>query len=83
MKTIIRSFSGTSDDEGFYQPYTDIPFDEESLGSNVYLSLINRADHYVYITTPYLIIDNLLMEALCNAAKSGVDVRIQTPHIPR
>lgn len=75
-------FPELSDDEGFYQPYTDIPFDEESLSSNVYLSLINRADHYVYITTPYLIIDNLLMEALCNAAKSGVDVRIQTPYIP-
>lgn len=67
--------------EGYYQPYTDSPFDDEALGENVYLNLINRAEDYIYITTPYLIIDNLLMEALCTAAKGGVDVRLQTPHI--
>ena len=67
---------------GYYQPYTDLPFDDEPLGENIYLNLINRAQNYIFITTPYLVIDNLLMEALCNAAKGGVDVRIQTPHIP-
>lgn len=66
---------------GYYQPYTDLPFDNEMLGENVYLSLIARAKKYIYITTPYLIIDNLLMEALCTAAKGGIDVRLQTPHI--
>ncbi|WEG73124.1 cardiolipin synthase [Vagococcus intermedius] len=66
---------------GYYQPYTDMPFDNEALGENIYLNLINRAKDYVYITTPYLIIDNLLMEALCTAAKGGIDVRLQTPKI--
>ena len=33
-------------------------------------------------TTPYLVIDVATNTALCNAAKSGVDVRIITPHIP-
>lgn len=70
------------DSEGFYQPYVDSPFDSETVGINVYLNLINRAKKYVYITTPYLIIDNLLMEALCTAAKGGVDVRIIVPHKP-
>ena len=37
---------------------------------------------YIYITTPYLIIDNTMVEALCSAATSGVDVRIITPAIP-
>lgn len=68
--------------EGYYQPYVDSPFDDETVGMNTYLNLINRAKKYVYITTPYLIVDNLLMEALCTAAKGGVDVRIITPHIP-
>ncbi|UNM88791.1 cardiolipin synthase [Vagococcus sp. CY52-2] len=68
--------------KGYYQPYVDSPFDRETVGMNVYLNLINRATDYVYFTTPYLVIDNLLMEALCNAAKGGVDVRIITPHIP-
>ena len=43
---------------------------------------ITGACKYVYICTPYLIIDNEMMTALCLAAKSGVDVRIMTPGIP-
>ncbi|WP_317380814.1 phospholipase D-like domain-containing protein, partial [uncultured Intestinimonas sp.] len=67
---------------GFVQPYTDSPLDGEAVGQSVYLNLINRARRYVYITTPYLIVDDSMNTALCIAAKSGVDVRIMTPHIP-
>lgn len=67
---------------GFAQPYSDTPLDGEIVGENVYLNIINRARKYVYICTPYLIIDNEMMTALCLAAKSGVDVRIMTPGIP-
>ena len=45
----------------------------------LYLNLINKAQRYVYIATPYLIIDNRMITALTVAAKSGVDVRIITP----
>ena len=67
---------------GFVQPYTDNPLDCEAVGQAVYLNLINKARRYVYITTPYLIVDDSTNTALCIAAKSGVDVRIMTPHIP-
>ncbi len=67
---------------GFVQPYNDTPLDYEGVGETVYLNLINKATDYIYITAPYLIIDNEMVTALCNAAKSGVDVRIITPHIP-
>lgn len=77
-----EGFPKLPESTGYYQPYTDMPFDDETLAENVYLNQISRAKKYIYITTPYLVIDNLLMEALCNAAKGGVDVRIQTPHIP-
>ena len=70
---------GTS---GYVQPYHDCPWDDEPVGLTVYLNLINRANRYVYITTPYLVIDYSLTVALTSAAKSGVDVRIITPHIP-
>lgn len=70
------------EDDGYVQPYSDTPLDGEVLGENVYLNIINRAKKYVYICTPYLIIDNEMMTALCLAAKSGVDVRIMTPGIP-
>ena len=68
--------------DGFVQPYTDSPLDEEYLGENVYLNIINNACHYVYIMTPYLILDEELNTALQLAAKRGVDVRILTPGIP-
>ncbi len=67
------------DSEGFFIPFTDYPVDDEANGRNVYLNLINRAQKYVYIMSPYLILDNVLIVALENAAKSGVDVRIMTP----
>ncbi len=64
------------------QPYGDSPLDFENVGENVYLNIINTAKDYVYMFTPYLIIDNEIMTALTLAAKRGVDVRIVTPHIP-
>ena len=68
--------------KGYVQPYADSPLDEEPVGQTVYLNLINRAKRYVYIMTPYLIIDSAMTAALVSAAKGGVDVRIMTPHIP-
>ena len=68
--------------DGFVQPYEDSPLDEEPVGENVYLNLIAKARRYLYITTPYLIIDNEMLTALALAAKNGLDVRIITPHVP-
>lgn len=66
---------------GFVQPFTDNPLDDEPVGASIYLNMIYRASRYVYIKTPYLIIDNEMTLALCTAAKSGIDVRIITPGI--
>lgn len=65
---------------GIVQPYSDTPLDNEQVGEMVYLNIINRAEEYVYICTPYLIVDNETVTALLLAAKNGVDVRIITPH---
>lgn len=69
-------------EKGYVQPFCDTPLDNESVGENVYLNMIHASTKYVYIYTPYLICDYVLMEALCLAAKRGVDVRIVTPGIP-
>lgn len=66
---------------GYVQPFADSPLDGEGVGETVYLNMINKAQKYIYITTPYLIIDNEMVTALMIAAKNGVDVRIITPHI--
>ena len=68
--------------DGYVQPYYDTPLDKINLCENSYLSVINNAKDYVYIATPYLIIDNELITALTVAAQSGVDVRIVVPGIP-
>lgn len=67
--------------DGYVQPFADSPMDGECVGETVYLNMINKAQRYIYITTPYLIIDNEMVVALQTAAKNGVDVRIITPHI--
>lgn len=68
--------------QGYAQPYPDSPLDHFNVAENAYLHLIQRADHYVYITTPYLILDNEFVTTLKTTAESGVDVRIITPSHP-
>lgn len=63
------------------QPFTDNPSDGEPVGARIYMNMLNRAKRYVYIKTPYLIIDNEMITSLSLAAKSGVDVRIVTPGV--
>lgn len=65
--------------DGFYQPYCDSPIDNEYVGENVYMNMITSATKSIYISTPYLILDENMITALCLAAKSGIDVRIVTP----
>ena len=67
--------------DGWVQPYGDSPMDEEHVSEHVYMQLFNRARNYIYINTPYLILDDSMLSALELAAKSGVDVRIVTPHV--
>ena len=70
--------------KGIYIPYGSgpKPIYKEQVGKAVYQNIINQAIDYVYITTPYLIIDYDLTEDIKNAAMRGVDVRIVTPFIP-
>jgi len=67
---------------GYVAPYGDSPLDNEVVGENIYLNIINQSKKYLYITTPYLIIDSEMLTALLLAAKRGVDVRIIVPGIP-
>ena len=68
--------------ESVVLPFSDSPTDNEEIGRTVHLSMINSAKRYVYISTPYLVIDYTMISALTLAAKSGVEVVITVPHIP-
>ena len=78
--TPYKSFC--SKENGYVQPYSDSPLDQVTIGENVYMNILKNARRYVYITTPYLIIDNEMEKELCMAAQRGIDVRIITPNIP-
>lgn len=67
--------------EGFVQPYCDGPLNDKNPAEELYMQILNTAQRYVYITTPYLILDSEMTTVLCLAAKSGIDVRIVTPKI--
>ncbi len=73
-----------SESQGLVCPFGDGPkyFYGDYVAENLYINLIGQAKDSVLITTPYLIIDSKLKNALINASKRGVDVKIITPHIP-
>jgi cardiolipin synthase len=80
LTTFVPTESHPTD--GFVQPFGDSPLDRENISENAYIQMINHAQRYIYITTPYLILDTQMITALAIAAQSGVDVRIITPHFP-
>lgn len=67
---------------GIVMPYGDTPLDNVYVGQDVCLNMINQASQYIYICTPYLIINEVIQTALILASRRGVDVRICTPGIP-
>lgn len=64
---------------GFIQPFGDTPLDDELVGENVYINLLNHAKQYCYISTPYLLANYEMLAAIKLAAKRGVDVRLLLP----
>jgi len=67
---------------GCVVPFADCPLDSDKLGERVYLDILNRAKRYVYIMTPYLILDNELENALIYAAERGIEVKLILPGVP-
>lgn len=63
-------------------PFGDNPFDNYPVGQVSYLHLIHTAKHYIHIMMPYFIVDHEMLHSLCNAAMSGIDVKLLMPHIP-
>ena len=69
--------------DGFCQSISGGPLDPDSnvIESSITQMVYNSSD-FMYITTPYLIIEDSLSEALCVQARAGVDVRLIIPGIP-
>ncbi len=70
------------EEKGYVLPYGDWPLDDDKVGECVYIDILNHADRYVYIMSPYLILDSEMEYAIKYAAKRGVDVKLILPGIP-
>lgn len=68
--------------KGYVIPYGDCPLDDDKVGERVYMDILNRAQSYVHIMSPYLILDSEMETAIKFAAERGVDVKIMLPGIP-
>lgn len=79
----IKSSNGLKyEKKGYVIPYGDIPMDKDLVGKNVYLDVLNQAKKYVYIMSPYFILDDEFLNSIKFAAKKGLDIRILLPGIP-
>lgn len=84
-ETRLEDYQGTKaspPSDGFVMPFCDGPMNEREPIQNTYMNIFANAKRYIYITTPYLILDTDLTTCILLAARSGVDVRIITPGIP-
>ena len=81
-KYLSGDFTVLPPQPGYVIPYGDSPLDHERVGEMIYLDILNRAERYVHIMTPYLILDTEMITALTFAAKRGVQVQIIMPHVP-
>lgn len=90
VKTPVSEFNpyfwtGCSvENEGYMIPFGDgpRPMFKHRVAKIMLMNMLSQAQDYVYMMSPYLIIDNELCQAMENAAMRGIDVRIITPHIP-
>lgn len=73
----IRNYDGA-----IISPYADAPENARDTASDVYCQILDLAEDYVHIMTPYLILDERLRRSLEFASERGVDVKIFLPHIP-
>lgn len=70
------------DAEGYVVPFGDSPLDDNLVGRNAYVDILNSSKEYVDIMTPYFVIDDSIYDAMKYAVIRGVRVRLILPGIP-
>ncbi len=70
------------DNNSIYVPYADGLDYSASICKSTYENMIAGADEFIYMMTPYFIVDDTFANILITKAMSGVDVRIIIPEVP-
>ncbi len=69
-------------EEGFCQVVSDGPGnDPHNPAEGLIFRMLESAQDYIYLTTPYLAISSSLIDTICRVAQSGVKVKILVPYI--
>ena len=79
---MIKEIEDNKESKGYVLPFSDNPHNKKNPYENTYINVINNAKKYIYIMTPYLILDSETEKALINSSLSGVNIKIITPSIP-
>lgn len=82
FKNYFLSAYSKNQDKGLVITYGDDAFNKEDIAENVYLYILEKAVSYVNITSPYLVLDNHLLEQIVFTAKKGIQVNIIIPSVP-
>lgn len=72
----------SKEDFSYICAYTDFPNDRDNVSEDLFMMMIDYSYKYLYIMTPYLILNEGILDALIRAKNRGVDVRLVIPHIP-
>lgn len=70
------------DTKGAVIPYGDDAFNNEDIAEEIYNYILDNSKKYVHITTPYMVIDNQLIDSLLFAAHRGIEVSVIVPAAP-
>lgn len=81
-KYICREYEEFSAEKGVIIPFGDDAHNNSDIAENTFLYIINKAQSSITITTPYVLLDNQLLEALSFAVNRGVKVSIIVPSCP-
>ena len=77
-----RDFDVFPGEKGLVIPYGDDAFCKSNIAEDVYLYILSKTQRYIYIMSPYVVIDNQILEALIFAARRGADVKLIVPSQP-
>ena len=68
--------------DGVVIPYGDDIYNREDIAEDVYCYMMDNAKNYLHITSPYMVYDHQIEDALIFAARRGVDVKVIVPSTP-
>ncbi len=78
----IRISYKNYDSKGVLIAYGDDAYNNEDIAEDVYLYFLSKSKKFVYMTSPYLVIDNHMVETILFAVKRGIDVKLIVPSKP-